>query len=135
MGDGINRQFLIAARPEGMVKESDFEYHEAPIPEPGEGEVLVRTLMVSVEPALRGQMENRADYAAPLNIGDVMRAGGGGQVVTSNHPDFKEGDLVTGQFGFQEYFLASGDPMPRNGTVVQSGTEAPADAGRLCQNE
>lgn len=112
MGEGINRQFLIAARPSGMVKESDFEYHEAPIPEPGEGEVLVRTLMVAVEPALRGQMENRADYAAPLEIGDVMRGTGGGQVVKSNHPDFKEGDLVTGQLGFQEYFLASGDPLP-----------------------
>ncbi len=112
MGEGINRQFLIAARPKGMVKESDFEYHEAPIPEPGEGEVLVRTELIAVEPAMRGQMENRADYAAPLEIGDVMRANGGGRVVKSNNPDFQAGDLVTGQFGFQDYAVAGSKSSP-----------------------
>ena len=59
MADNVNRQWLIAARPEGMIKESDFKYNEAEIPEPGPGEVLVRTLMISVDPAMRGQMENR----------------------------------------------------------------------------
>lgn len=108
MGEGINRQFLVAARPQGMVKESDFEYHEAEIPEPGDGEVLVRTELIAVEPAMRGQMENRSDYAAPLEIGDVMRSGAGGHVVKSNNPKFKVGDMVTGQFGFQDYALSDG---------------------------
>lgn len=112
MGESINRQFLIAARPKGMVKESDFEYHEAPIPEPGEGEVLVRSLLIAVEPAMRGQMENRSDYAAPLEIGDVMRAGAAAQVVKSNNPDFQVGDLVTGQFGFQDYAVTDGKSIP-----------------------
>lgn len=112
MSEAVNRQFLIAARPSGMVKESDFEYREAPIPEPGDGEVLVRTLLVSVDPAMRGHMLNRANYAGALQIGDVMRARAVGQVAASNHPDFAVGDKVSGELGFQEYLLAGGDPMP-----------------------
>lgn len=124
MGEGVNRQFLIAARPKGMVKESDFEYHEAAVPEPGEGEVLVRTELIAVEPAMRGQMENRSDYAAPLEIGDVMRAGAGGHVVKSNNPDFKVGDLVTGQFGFQDYGLSDG----KNPAISKVADGVPLDA-------
>ena len=84
----INRQYLLAARPHGMVKESDFEYREVPIPEPGEGEVLIRTSHISLDPSMRGQMENRADYVAPLKIGDVMRAGAvGRRAGNPGHPD------------------------------------------------
>ena len=83
-----NRQFLLAARPVGMVKESDLQLHEAPVPEPGEGEVLVRVEYISLDPSMRGQMENRADYVAPLALGDVMRARGVGRVVRSNDPEF-----------------------------------------------
>lgn len=80
MTDTINRQFLLAARPHGMVKESDFEYRESPVPDVGEGQILVRSTFISLDPSMRGQMENRADYVAPLQIGDVMRAGGTGEV-------------------------------------------------------
>jgi NADPH-dependent curcumin reductase CurA len=111
MSEAKNRQFLIAARPQGLVKESDFRYVETPVPEPGEGQVLVRQEIVAVEPALRGQMENRANYAAPLQIGDVMRALGVGTVVRSNNPDFPVGQRVQGLFGFQDYAVADGKGM------------------------
>lgn len=108
----VNRQFLLAARPQGMVKEADFEYREAPVPEPPEGQVLVRTRYISLDPSMRGQMENRADYVAPLQIGDVMRAGAVGEVIRSRHPDIAEGTLVTGSFGMQDYALSDGREPP-----------------------
>jgi len=108
----VNRQFLLAARPQGMVKETDFEYRETPVPEPAEGQVLVRTRYISLDPSMRGQMENRADYVAPLEIGDVMRAGAVGEVVRSRHPDIATGTLVTGSFGMQDYALSDGREPP-----------------------
>ncbi|MGA1372892.1 MAG: NADP-dependent oxidoreductase [Pseudomonadales bacterium] len=108
----INRQYLLAARPEGMVKESDFEYREVPVPEPADGEVLIGTSYISLDPSMRGQMENRADYVAPLHIGDVMRAGGVGKIVSSRHPDFPEGAQVTGSFGMQDYVVSDGRNVP-----------------------
>lgn len=108
----INRQFLLAARPAGMVKESDFEYRELPVPEPAAGEVLIHTSHISLDPSMRGQMENRADYVAPLHIGDVMRAGGVGRIVSSRHPEFPEGAQVTGSFGMQDYVVSDGRSVP-----------------------
>lgn len=108
----MNRRFLLAARPQGMVKESDFEYSEVPVPEPEDGQALIKTTLISLDPSMRGQMENRADYVAPLAIGDVMRAGGIGRVVASRHPDFPEGALVGGGFGMQDYALSDGRNLP-----------------------
>mgnify|MGYP001549958943 CR=1 FL=1 len=68
-----NQQFLLAARPEGELKHSDFELVEAPVPEPGAGECLVEALYLAVEPAMKGWMEARVDYVAPLQIGEVRR--------------------------------------------------------------
>ncbi len=102
----VNRQFLLAARPLGLVKEADFEYREVTVPDIKAGEVLIRTTYISLDPSMRGQMENRADYVAPLEIGDVMRAGGVGVVVRSEHSDYSEGDLVAGTFGMQDYVVA-----------------------------
>ncbi len=110
----INRQFLLAARPKGMVKESDFQYSESPKPIAGDGEFVVQTTHISLDPSMRGQMENRADYVAPLEIGDVMRAGGVGRVVESNHPDYTVGDMVGGTLGMQDYAVFKGDaPLRR----------------------
>ncbi len=109
---GVNRQFLLAARPEGMVKESDFEYTETAIPELADGQVLIKTTYISLDPSMRGQMENRADYVAPLAIGDVMRAGGTGEVVASNNPDYPAGTRVQGTFGMQEYCVSDGKTPP-----------------------
>jgi NADPH-dependent curcumin reductase len=108
----VNRQFLLAARPSGMVKETDFEYREVPVPEIGDHQVLIKTSYISLDPSMRGQMENRADYVAPLNIGDVMRAGSVGKVVASRHPEFPEGTQVTGSFGMQDYVVSDGRQPP-----------------------
>ncbi|MBM4205191.1 MAG: NADP-dependent oxidoreductase [Gammaproteobacteria bacterium] len=108
----INRQFRLAARPRGMVKETDLDYAEATVPVPGPGEVLVRTRYISLDPSMRGQMENRADYVAPLQIGDVMRAGAAGEVVESNNPKFPVGTLVTGSFGMQDWCVSDGRTIP-----------------------
>ena len=107
----INRQFLLAARPQGLVKESDFEYREVAVPEINAGEVLIRTTYISLDPSMRGQMENRADYVAPLELGEVMRAGGVGVVARSEHSDYSEGDLVSGTFGMQDYVVADTDHL------------------------
>ena len=107
-----NRQFLLAARPHGLVKESDFTFQEVDVPTPGPGEVLIKTLYISLDPSMRGQMENRADYVAPLEIGDVMRAGGVGEIVASNHPDYVVGTRVRGTFGMQDYVVSDGQSAP-----------------------
>lgn len=103
-----NRQWLLKSRPLGMVSEANFEMTEGPVPEPGDGEVLVRTLYISFDPAMRGWMEDRVSYMPPVQIGETMRAGAIGQVVESRSPEFAPGDLVQGMFGWQEWSLASG---------------------------
>ena len=107
-----NRQFLLAARPSGMVKTTDFEYREQPAEAPVEGQVLVETELLSLDPSMRGQMENRADYVAPLQIGDVMRAGGIGTVIESQHPDLPVGCRVQGTLGMQTLAIAGDKHRP-----------------------
>lgn len=102
-----NRQWLLAKRPHGMVGKDNFEYAETPIPEPGDGEVLVRNLMFSFDPTQRGWMEDRESYLPPVQIGEPMRAGSIGQVAESNHPDFAKGDLVQTTGGWQDFVIAS----------------------------
>lgn len=107
----MNKQYLLNARPVGDLKHSDFKLVESETPVPGDGEVLIKTLYLAVEPAMKGWMENRADYVAPLNIGDVMRGNGVGRVIESHNPDFPEGTLVSGGFGWQEYVLSKGKDL------------------------
>jgi NADPH-dependent curcumin reductase len=107
-----NRQYLLAARPSGMVKESDFEYREVPVPDIADGQALIHTRYISLDPSMRGQMENRADYVAPLQIGDVMRAGAVGEVVASRHPDYPPGTLVSGSLGMQDFAVFDGRQPP-----------------------
>lgn len=108
MRSSVNRQWLLATRPKGMVKETDFAYRETAIPEPQEGEFLVRNLYVAFEPAMRGWMMDRQSYIPPIQIGEVMRAACVGQVIESRHPDLKPGDFVRGTFGWQDYMATSG---------------------------
>ena len=109
---GVNRQFLLAARPQGMVKQSDFEYREVDTPAIGPGQVLIKTTRISLDPSMRGQMENRADYVAPLQIGDVMRAGATGEIVESNNDKYPVGACVYGSFGMQDYCVSDGNNPP-----------------------
>ncbi len=101
-----NRQWVLAKRPHGMVTKDNFEYQEAPIPEPEDGQVLVRNLMLSFDPTQRGWMEDRDSYLPPVGIGEVMRAGSVGQVENSRHPDFNAGDLVQTTGGWQDFLVA-----------------------------
>ncbi|MEM1113950.1 MAG: NADP-dependent oxidoreductase [Pseudomonadota bacterium] len=104
----VNRQFLLQARPEGPIKHSDFKLFEGALPEINEGEVLVQVLLVALEPAMKGWMEARVDYVAPMQIGDVMRGRGLGRVIESDNTAFPEGTLVMGGFGWQEYAASRG---------------------------
>jgi NADPH-dependent curcumin reductase CurA len=101
-----NRQWLLAARPQGMLKESDFELRSQAIPEPGSDQMLVRNRWLAFEPAMRGWMEDRPNYIPPVGIGEVMRGVAVGEVVASNLDDYEPGDLVTGTTGWQEWAIA-----------------------------
>jgi NADPH-dependent curcumin reductase CurA len=109
--DGVNHQFQLAARPVGLPKPGDWLYTEAPIPEPGDGEVLVRVLYISLDPAMRGWMNDARSYIPPVGIGEVMRALGAGEVIASNHPDVAVGEHVTGLLGVQELALVHGNSL------------------------
>lgn len=109
----INRQFRLAARPVGLVKRSDFDFTEAPARAPGDDEVLVKTLYLSLDPAMRGWMNEGKSYIAPVQIGDVMRAGGVGKVLESKHPKFRAGDYVSGTLGVQDYATVDGKTLTK----------------------
>src|SRR5262249_43104933 len=83
----------------------DWNYVEEPVREPGPGEVLVKVLYLSLDPAMRGWMNEGKSYIAPVGIGEVMRAGGAGRVIASANSAFAVGDHVTGVLGMQEYAL------------------------------
>lgn len=100
-----NRQFLLAQRPVGFAKESDWALAEVPVAAPLDGEVLVRVTHISLDPAMRGWMNAGASYIEPVGIGAVMRAFGLGEVVASGAADLPVGTLVTGAFGVQEHAL------------------------------
>ena len=103
-----NHQVRLAARPVGLPKRSDWQFTEEAVPEPKDGEIVVQVQYISLDPAMRGWMNDAKSYIRPVAIGEVMRAGAAGKVVKSRHDKFKEGDIVTGGFGVQEYALSDG---------------------------
>lgn len=105
---GVNRQFTLAARPVGMPKESDFHLVEAPIPSPAEGQVLLHTLYLSVDPYMRSRVRGIRTYADPVNVGQLMVGATVGKVVASRHADFEVGDIALGYWGWQEYAVSDG---------------------------
>jgi leukotriene B4 12-hydroxydehydrogenase/15-oxo-prostaglandin 13-reductase len=109
----VNRQFTLAARPVGMPKESDFRLVEAPIPALANGQILLRTLFLSVDPYMRGRMTGVRTYADPVDIGQVMVGGTVGKVVQSTNPQFRVGDVVTGYWGWQEYAVSDGKGLQK----------------------
>jgi NADPH-dependent curcumin reductase CurA len=104
----VNRQWLLANRPVGWPKESDFKLAEGPVPEPGRGEVLVRTLWLSVDPYMRGRMRDVKSYAPPVPVGGVMEGGAVAKVLASDNPKFVPADIVEGRFGWQDYAVSDG---------------------------
>ena len=118
MSQTTSREVRLAARPVGWPVESDFELVETPLSEPGEGEVLVRNVYMSVDPYMRGRMVDRRSYVPPFQLGEPLAGGAVGQVLASRHPGFAEGDCVSGMQGWRECFAAPGgnlrkiDPKP-----------------------
>jgi len=108
MSAAANRQFKLARRPIGMVQRSDFDYTQEPVPSPRDGEILVKYLYLSLDPAMRGWMNEGKSYIPPVGLGEVMRAGAAGTVIASKHPQFVAGDCVVGMFGVQDYALSNG---------------------------
>jgi NADPH-dependent curcumin reductase len=100
-----NRQFRLATRPVGMTKASDWNMTTESVPELGDGDVLVKVLELSLDPAMRGWMNEGKSYIAPVGLGEVMRAGGIGKVIASKNPGFAEGDHVACMTGVQDYCL------------------------------
>jgi NADPH-dependent curcumin reductase CurA len=109
----INRQIVLAARPVGYPRESDFRLVEGPMPVPGPGEALVKVVYLSLDPYMRGLMNEAPPYWNPLSLGDLMRGGAVGKVVVSNHPDLRKGDIVEGMFGWQQYTVTDGEGLRR----------------------
>jgi len=100
-----NHQIRLAARPVGLPTRADWNFTAEPVAEPEAGGVLVKTLVLSLDPAMRGWMNEGKSYIAPVGIGDVMRAGGIGVVTASNNPGYAVGDTVSAMLNVQEYCL------------------------------
>jgi NADPH-dependent curcumin reductase CurA len=106
-----NRQILLASRPTGWVEESNFKLVETPVPAIADGQVLVRNHFLSLDPYMRGRMNDTKSYAAPVKLGDVMIGGTAGEVVESKNPKFKAGDKVVGMLGWQLYGVSDGTQL------------------------
>lgn len=116
----LNRRIVLASRPTGAPTAANFRLEQQPAREPRDGELLLRTLYLSLDPYMRARMSDEPSYAAPVEVGEVMVGGTVSRIERSNHPDFKEGELVLAHAGWQEYAISNGtgivklDPaMPR----------------------
>ena len=107
----MNRKIVLAARPLGYPKESDFRLIEEEVRSLGQGELLIRMIYLSLDPYMRGMMNERKSYIAPLHIGDLMVGGTVGKVLQSNYPGFAKGDIVEGMLGWQQYAISDGSGL------------------------
>ena len=103
-----NRRIVLAARPQGAPQSSDFSMLSEPIPDLGEGEIISRTIYLSLDPYMRGRMNEGKSYAAPVEIGETMCAGTVSQVLKSNNPEFAKDDYILTYDGWQEYAVSDG---------------------------
>jgi len=117
----LNRQWLLAERPFGMVGPQNFKYAETPIPSPRSGEVLVKNIFLSFDPTQRGWMLDRKGYLPPVGIGEPMRAGSVGQVVESQHAEFAAGDLVQTMGCWQDYVVVDPAKGPMGLSKLPAG--------------
>lgn len=127
-----NRQVRLKSRPSGIPQAEHFEIVEAPVPEPADGQVIVRNIYLSVEPAMRGWVSAVANYSEPVALGAVMRSLAVGRVEESRHPDFHPGDYVTGMFGWQDYAAMEGNAIQRK--VVRTDLPISTSLGVLGLN-
>ncbi|HLK18119.1 MAG TPA: NADP-dependent oxidoreductase [Bryobacteraceae bacterium] len=105
----VNQQWLTATRPQGQPKQSDFRWNVATLADPADGQFLIRTIYISLDPTNRIWMNGTESYLPPLPLGEVMRGVGIGVVEESRNPNFAKGDIVQGFLGWQKYSLSKGD--------------------------
>ena len=106
-----NRQVLLASRPDGAPSAGNFEFVESDIPTPGEGQMLLRTIYLSLDPYMRGRMNAGKSYAEPVPVGGVMEGGTVSVVEQSNNGKFQEGDILVGRCGWQNYAVSDGTSL------------------------
>ncbi|HKJ94791.1 MAG TPA: NADP-dependent oxidoreductase [Gammaproteobacteria bacterium] len=111
--DTVNRRIVLASRPNGEPVTGNFRLEDTPIPEPGDGQMLLRTLYLSLDPYMRGRMDDAASYAAPVEVGDVMEGATVCEVVASRLEGFQAGDLVVAGSGWQTHALSDGGGVVR----------------------
>src|SRR5437868_14534417 len=102
------RRVILKSRPVGLPKPGDFAVVESPVPAVGEGEILTRTIYLSLDPYMRGRISGMKSYAKGVDPGDLMVGGTVGEVVESKHPGFKAGDIVQGYDGWQTHGISKG---------------------------
>ena len=103
-----NRRILLASRPRGAPTPENFRIEDAPVPAPGEGELLLQTLYLSLDPYMRGRMDDGPSYAAPVEVGGVMEGGAVCKVLESRNPKFARGDIVLAYIGWQSFAISDG---------------------------
>ena len=135
-----NRQVLLKRRPEGMPVAEDFAIVDGKLPEPGEGQVLLRGLYLSLDPYMRGRISGQRSYARPTEIGEVIEGRVVGRVARSRHPDFREGDYAFGGYGWQIYSAVDGGGLAgarsrRRADLHRARGSRHARPHRLCRAE
>ncbi|MCX7891541.1 MAG: NADP-dependent oxidoreductase [Burkholderiales bacterium] len=113
-----NRQILLASRPTGWPTEANFKLVETPVPQPAEGQVLVRNHFLSLDPYMRARMDAVKSYARSVEVGEVMVGGAVGEVLESRSPRFAKGDFVVGALGWQEYAAADAGAVTKVDTKL-----------------
>lgn len=111
MPDLQNQQILLASRPTGMPTPENFRIAQTPVPEPADGQLLLEILYLSLDPYMRGRMDDAKSYAKPVEIGGVMEGGTVARVLASKHPDYTTGDIVLSHSGWQRYALSDGENL------------------------
>lgn len=109
----VNRRIVLASRPSGAVEPANFRLEEAHVPVPVAGQVLLRTVFLSLDPYMRGRMNDAPSYAPCVQLGEVMTGGAVSQVIASQHPDFQPGDQVMGYTGWQDYAVSDGSGLSK----------------------
>ena len=128
-----NRQVLLARRPNGAPVADDFELAQTDVPEPASGEMLLRTVYLSLDPYMRGRMNAEKSYADPVPVGGVMEGGTVSVVEKSNGGKFAEGDIVVGRTGWQDYMVSDGASLSRS--IRLRRQSRPRSACRICQSK
>ena len=103
----INKQIRLVKRPVGMPEQDTWKLEEKEVPQIQDGEVLIQNHYISLDPAMRGWMNEGKSYIPPIELGDVMRAGSIGKVIESKHPKYADGDVLTGWGGVQQYIVTN----------------------------